>query len=164
MSEDAKVAMHPTATVVTRSVTVEVDQQRAFDVFTAGIGSWWNRDHHLGDQPMKDIIVEPSVGGRCYTTQENGKEYDWATVLVWEPPDRVVLGWHLNEQWQCDKNFVTEVEVTFRPDGANRTHVTLEHRDLEKYGAAKDAIAESLAGDHGWKGSLERYAEAVKEA
>jgi uncharacterized protein YndB with AHSA1/START domain len=163
MSDDAKVAMHPTAAVVRRSVTVEADQQRAFDVFTAGIDSWWNREHHLGDLPMKEIIIEPSVGGRCYTTQTDGKEFDWATVLAWEPPQRMVLGWHLNEQWQCDKEFVTEVEVTFRAEGPGRTHVTLEHRDLERFGAAKDEMAASLGGDGGWTGLLRLYADVVEK-
>ena len=84
MSDDSKVAMHPTATVVKKSVTVDVDQQRAFDVFTAGVNSWWQRDHHLGDLPMTDIIIEPKEGGRCYTTQEDGKQFEWAKVLPWD--------------------------------------------------------------------------------
>jgi hypothetical protein len=164
MSDDAKVAMHPTATVVKKPVTVDVDQQRAFDVFTAGINSWWQRDHHLGDLPMTDIIIEPKEGGRCYTTQEDGKEFEWAKVLAWDPPARVVIGWQLTAEWVYDANFVTEVEVTFTSVAPKQTLVELEHRDLEKYGDAREAVVAALDSEGGWTGSMQRYADAVRNA
>ena len=162
MSDDANVAVHPTATVVKKSVTVDASQQRAFDVFTSGMNSWWPREHHLGDLPMTDIVVEPNEGGRCYTTQEDGKEFEWAKVFVWEPPARIVIGWQLTAEWVYDPNFVTEVEVTFTSIGENQTVVELEHRNLDRYGDAREGVVAALDSEGGWTGSMQRYADAVR--
>ena len=57
-----------------------------------------------------------------------GEEHEWATVLVWEPPARFVIDWHVNPTSPS-----TEVEVRFLPDGEG-TRVELEHRGWERYG------------------------------
>ena len=162
MSEDAKVAMHPTATVVRRSITIETDRQHAFDVFTAGIETWWPPEHTIGSTPMTTIAIEPKVGGRCYTVHEDGAEVTWATVLAWEPPARLVIGWHITAEWQCDPNFVTEVEVRFSAQGPKTTLVDLEHRNLERYGDAIEPMFAALDSDGGWPGSLRRFAAAAE--
>ena len=36
--------------VVRRSVTVTASPQRAFDVFTSAIDTWWPRSHHIGER------------------------------------------------------------------------------------------------------------------
>jgi hypothetical protein len=162
MSEDAKIGVHPTALVVKKSVRVDVDQARAFEVFTAGVTTWWQPDHHLGDMPFTACVIEPKDGGRCYTTQADGKQFEWAKVLVWEPPARVVIGWQLTAEWVYDPNFVTEVDVTFTAVGANQTLVELEHRNLERYGDAAVAVVGALDSEGGWTGSMQRYAEAVQ--
>lgn len=161
MSDDAEISLHPAATVVRRSVTVDVDQQRAFDVFTQGMDVWWPPDHHLGSTAMTKMTVEPRVGGRCFSSHEDGAEITWATVLSWEPPSRLVIGWHINADWRCDPSFVTEVEVTFMPDGTGSTLVELEHRDLERFGDRQGEIVASLDADGGWPGILRRYAAAA---
>lgn len=162
MSEDANVAMHPTALVVKKSVAVDVDRQRAFDVFTTEVGAWWNPDHHNGDLPLKDVIIEPKVGGRCFNLQEDGKEFDWGSVLEWEPPGRVVLAWQLTGEWQFDPNFVTEVEITFTAASPERTIVDLEHRNLERYGEAREPVYASLDSDAGWGSTMRRFAAAAE--
>ena len=43
---------------VQKTITVEASQERAFEVFTAGIDTWWPRSHHIGKSPMKKNIVE----------------------------------------------------------------------------------------------------------
>jgi uncharacterized protein YndB with AHSA1/START domain len=161
MSDDANVAIHPTALVVKKSVTVDVDRERAFEVFAAT--KWWNPDHHNGDLPFTSAVIEPKVGGRCYNTQEDGKEFDWGSVLVWEPPSRLVLAWQLNSEWTFDPSFVTELEVTFTAESSDRTRtlVELEHRNLERYGEAAEMMFAALDSDGGWGGSMQRF---VKEA
>jgi hypothetical protein len=76
----------PTTAPVRKSITVNAGIERAFQVFTDGIDSWWPRSHHIGKSPMTRIIVEPRAGGRCYSEQEDGTDCDWGTVLTWEPP------------------------------------------------------------------------------
>jgi hypothetical protein len=43
-----------------------------------------------------------SDAGRWYATHEDGSESDTGKVLVWEPPQRIILAWQINASWQFD--------------------------------------------------------------
>jgi uncharacterized protein YndB with AHSA1/START domain len=146
-----------TWTPIRKHVTVEAPQERAFDVFTRRMGSWWNPDHRLGDQPLADVVVEPREGGRWYEVGTDGAECQWGRVLAWEPHGRVLLAWQLNGQWDYDPDFVTELEIRFVAEGPTSTRVELEHRDLERFGADAAAVRDSLDSPNGWAGLLARF-------
>jgi uncharacterized protein YndB with AHSA1/START domain len=74
----------------------------------------------------------------------------------------VVLAWQLSAQWQYDASLITEVEVTFTPEGPRRTRVDLEHRNLERFGDAAEAVRNSVGGTGGWNHLLELYAKAAQ--
>ena len=150
-----------TLSSVRRVITVAASQQRAFDVFTAGFGSWWPRDYHIGTAPMTDFILEPKVGGRWYELDEDGSQCDTGRVLAYEPPSRVVLSWQLNEQWQfdADASHASEVEVRFIAEGPKQTRVELEHRGFERHAAGAEAVRQSMESQSGWTFVLETYAK-----
>lgn len=104
--------------------------------------------------------MEPKVGGRWYEIGVDGSECEWGKVLSWEPPRRIVLAWSINAQWQYDPAFVTEVESTFTAEAPKRTHVQLEHRQLERFGDAVEQVRGMM--DQGWLNQLERFASAAK--
>jgi hypothetical protein len=66
-----------TDAVVRQSVTVKTNVERAFRVFTAEFDRWWPRSHHIGKPPMTKAIIEPFVGGRCCSEQEDGTDCPW---------------------------------------------------------------------------------------
>ena len=140
---------------VVRSVTVKAAPARAFELFTTHAERWWSADHHIGKQPFAAIVMEPRPGGRWFERDAQGIECQWGEVLAWEPPGRVLLAWRLNRQFEFDPAFLTEVELTFAAEGAG-TRVTLEHRNLERFGADVAAFAASLNG--GWTAILEGFA------
>ena len=39
------------------SVSVGLDQQRCFEVFTDEMTSWWPESHHIGEAPIEKVIV-----------------------------------------------------------------------------------------------------------
>jgi hypothetical protein len=149
----------PTLTIepVRTSVTVEVSREHAFAVFTDRFDSWWPRSHHIGDVALAEARMEPQAGGRWYERRVDGTEGEWGTVLVWDPPGRVVLGWELNADFQHDPDLVTEVEVTFTADGPHRTHVLLEHRNLDRYGERGPEMRNTFSSQGGWQGLLETF-------
>ena len=132
---------------IRKTVLVDFTPEEAFDLFTARIASWWPvRTHSYGGDDVKDVVLEPRVGGRLYEVTADG-EQDWGTVLAWEPPTRLLLDWQIGEASG------TEVEVTFAPEGPG-SRVVLEHRG---FGAADPRERYSS----GWDAVLGTYVEAA---
>jgi uncharacterized protein YndB with AHSA1/START domain len=152
------------ATPVRKSVTVRATPAEAFAIFTDDFDSWWPRSHHIGRSPMKRASVEGRTGGRCYTLQEDGTECDWGTVLVWEPPHRLVLAWQIRADWQYEPNLAksSEVEVMFAALADGRTRVDLEHRFFERMGPAAAAMRSAVDSSNGWTGTLALYVARVE--
>jgi uncharacterized protein YndB with AHSA1/START domain len=147
---------------VTRSLYVAAKPARAFEVFTAGFDRWWPRSHSIGDSPLKEGVLEGKLGGRWYGLLEDGTEAEWGDVLVWEPPGRLVLAWRISTSWQYDPDLLTEVEVSFSPEGEG-TRVNFEHRGLERMGEKAGEIREMFNADGGWGSIMQAFAdEAAK--
>jgi uncharacterized protein YndB with AHSA1/START domain len=149
-----------TATIVIapvrKSVHVNASQARAFEVFTSGLGRWWPLDHGIGKTPRKAAVMETRLGGRWYELAEDGTETPIGRIIVWEPPQRFVVTWDINSQWQPDITVSSEVEVKFIADGADATRVQLEHRKFEQMGAGPgEKMRKDVDG--GWPGLLERF-------
>lgn len=143
---------------VVRTVTVKAAPERAFALFTTHAERWWPASHHIGKQPFVAVVMEPRTGGRWFERDAEGGECPWGEVIAWEPPKRILLAWRLNRQFEYDPTFLTEVELTFVPEGAG-TRVTLEHRNLERFGADLVEFAASLNG--GWTAILESFAAST---
>jgi uncharacterized protein YndB with AHSA1/START domain len=148
---------------VRRSVRVAAPQDRAFEVFTAGIGRWWPKSHHIGAAEPETVLIEPRVGGRWFERGVDGVECDVGKVLVWDPPARLVLGWQLSADFRFDPELITEVEVNFIPEGEAATRVELEHRDLERFGDRAGAVRQSIDAPNGWAGLLQLFAQSAAQ-
>ena len=148
---------------VRKNIVIDAPQAHVFTVFTDGVDKWWPREHHIGASPLKRAIIEPGAGGRWYSTCEDGSEINVGKVLVWEPPSRLVLTWQITAEWKYDAEFVTEVEVTFTPEGPKRTRVDLEHRNLARFGVAAEATRTMFDSPGGWGLTLQNFAKAAAE-
>ncbi|MBS0472671.1 MAG: SRPBCC family protein [Proteobacteria bacterium] len=150
---------------VRRTVTVNVSQAKAFEVFTARLDAWWPKSHHIGGAPLKSSAIEPRVGGRWYTVHEDGSECTVGTVSVWDPPNRLVHSWDINAMWKSDATVASEVEVRFIAEGSSRTRVELEHRNFERLGAeGGEAMRAAIDGSGGWSAILELYRQDAEAA
>jgi uncharacterized protein YndB with AHSA1/START domain len=148
---------------VVRTITVAASQERAFKVFTEQFGSWWPKEYSIGDADMADFVLEPKVGGRWYEVGVDGKECDTGRVTAYEPPDRVVVAWHLDGTWQYDPDpeHASELEVKFVAEGEHSTRVELEHRNFDRQGAGAEAVRGGVDDDRGWNYCLDLFAKAV---
>jgi uncharacterized protein YndB with AHSA1/START domain len=151
------------ATSIHHEVVVDAPIERAFAVFTDGFGTFKPREHNMLSVDIAETIFEPRVGGHVYDRGIDGSECRWARVLAYEPPQRVVISWDINPQWQIesDPDKTSEVEVRFIAEGPTRTRVELEHRNLDRHGTGWEAIREGVDSDGGWPLYLHRYAEVI---
>lgn len=137
-------------------IEVKGPPARAFELFTSRIEAWWPKGRTIGKQPHAAIVLEPHAGGRWFERDADGHETRWGTVLAWEPPSRLLLGWQISTRWAYDPDLLTEVEVTFAPAAGGGTVVTLEHRDLERLGT--DAVEAAAKIASGWPARLADFA------
>jgi len=148
---------------VRKTIQVKTSQARAFEVFTAGLGLWWPRDHTIGKPPMKAAVMETHLGGRWYEQSEDGSQATVGRILVWDPPRRFVMSWDLNSQWKPDTTVGSELEVKFIAEGADATRVELEHRKFEQLGAeGGEKVRKDVDG--GWPKIMERFKTKAEAA
>lgn len=152
-------------TVVRKEIIVEVPVERAFSTFTEEFDAVKPREHNMLAVDIAETVFEPRVGGRIYDRGVDGSECQWARVLAFEPPNRLVFSWDINPRWQIesDHDQASEVEVRFVADGPERTRVELEHRNLERHGDGWQQLREGVEGDGGWPLYLLRFAGLVDQ-
>jgi uncharacterized protein YndB with AHSA1/START domain len=149
-------------TSVRTSTVVEAPIERAFDVFTRGMPTWWPPDHHLLQAELADMVFETHEGGHIIDRGVDGSECRWARVLVYDPPNQVVFSWDISPQWQIetDAGKTSEVAVTFTAQGPDRTQVELEHRHLDRHGEGWESMRDAVGSPNGW--NLTRFADAAR--
>ncbi len=132
-------------TAVKKSVVVNVPVEHAFKVFTERFDTWWPRTHHIGKSEPYTAIMEGREGGRWYERGADGSECDWGRVLVYSPPTRVAVSWHLDASYAYDPDpaKASRVEVSFHDDGGGRTRIELVHSQLDRHGPGWEKIRES---------------------
>ena len=150
-----------TVAAIRKEIVVETSQARAFRVFTEETGAWWPlASHHIGEKAAEAAFIEPRAGGRWFERAEDGTECLWGKVLVWDPPGRLVLSWEIGADWKHHDDFSAEVEVKFVALGPALTRVELEHRNLDRFGAAAEDLRRSF--DRGWLTILKLYADRAQ--
>jgi uncharacterized protein YndB with AHSA1/START domain len=150
-------------TAIRTEVVVEAPQERAFRVFTEQFDHIKPREHNMLGVDIAESVFEPRAGGRVYDRGVDGSECQWARVLAYEPPERIVFTWDISPAWQIESNpeRSSEVEVRFVEEAPDRTRVELEHRHIDRHGEGWEGLREGVAGDQGWPLYLDRYAELV---
>ena len=144
---------------VTKSVVVEVPRVQAFEFFIRQEAWWPAATHHLAEPPGETVTLEPFVGGRWFERGHDGQECDWGTVLVWEPPRRIVVTWQVGPDWayEPDPAKASEIEVRFLAESQQRTRIEFEHRHLERYAEQAERMRAILDAPAGAAGVLRAY-------
>jgi hypothetical protein len=97
------------------------DPERAFDVFTFGMGDWWDPAYTPDAATFSGIVVEPYVGGTV-ATQHGEEQFPFGEVTAWEPGVRFAQTFTL----AMDRSHPSELEVRFEAVG-DGCRVMLEH-------------------------------------
>ena len=140
---------------VRKSLRVACTPERAFELFTAKIGTWWpTHSHSIGGEQVVGVVFEGRLGGRIFERHSDGGEGEWGQVLEWDAPHRFVMSWYPGH----DPDESTELEVRFEPDG-DGARVELEHRGWERRGQRAREMREGY--DNGWNSVLEGFVTVV---
>jgi uncharacterized protein YndB with AHSA1/START domain len=151
------------ATSIRHEIVVEAPIDRAFSVFTDGMGRFKPPEHNMLGVDIAETVFEPREGGRVYDRGVDGSECGWARVLAYEPPDRVVISWDISPHWQIETDLerTSEVEVRFTAETPDRTRVELEHRNLDRHGDGWEGLRQGVDSGDGWPLYLRRFADVV---
>ena len=143
--------MHATETdAIRKAVTVPLPVEKAFNLFTSGIDTWWPYESHsIGGEKTESAVFDVDAK-RVYERHADGSEHDWADIVAWEPPSRFLLNWRVNPARPG-----TELEVRFTPEG-DATRVELEHRGWENCGPE-----DRSSYDAGWDVVLGKLVDAT---
>ena len=136
------------------SFQVECPAERAFDVWTQRISTWWPTSHSVSGERDVRVVLEPRMGGRIFERTRAGQEYDWGEITLWEPPHRLGYVWHLRQ----DLADATDVEVRFQPLDGSTTLVEITHQGWERLGARGPELRN--ANQAGWGGLLPHFVAA----
>ncbi|MFN6550647.1 SRPBCC family protein [Mycolicibacterium septicum] len=156
--------MPSTARPVRKTVVVNATVERAFALFIDRFDAIKPREHNLLSVPIAETVFEPRVGGHIYDRGVDGSRCEWARVLVYEPPTRVVFSWDIGPTWQVESDpaRTSEVEVRFVAESDTTTRVELEHRHLERHGRGWERVVDGIDGDAGWPLYLRRFEDVVE--
>lgn len=112
------------------SMRVPCSPIQAFEIFTQDIGDWWTDSPLFRFTPRSPgaLAFEPpdekGENGRLVERLPNGKSFEIGPVRLWQPGERLVVGWRMAN---FGPEHATEVDVRFEPVGAE-TRVSVEHR------------------------------------
>ena len=134
------------------SLRVKATPERAFDVFTREIGSWWRPNvlYQFTPSGTGTLSFEPGANGRLIEMLPDGAVFEIGRVVVWEPPVRLAFSWR---QASFRKDQLTYVEVRFEPVD-EETRVVVEHTGW-------DTVPAQSVARHGFPDAvfLQRHAE-----
>lgn len=131
-------------------VTVACSPERAFEVFTADMGTWWDPAYSPDPASYTGIRVEPLVGG-IVALVHGGVPYPFGEVTAWEPGRRFAQTFTL----AMDPAHPSSLEVWFEPE-EDGCRVVFEH------GGWNDGNASYRDRYRDWPHLLGRYVEAAE--
>lgn len=143
---------------VVKTITVACPPERAFDIFTTQIATWWPLDKHscaaMEGETSQKLEIDCREGGEIWETDHKGERQKWGSFDVFAPPARLRILWHINRP----ENEATHVEVEFKPS-AEVCEVTLTHSNWEAFAERAADMREGYNG--GWVYVFEtRFREA----
>lgn len=144
---------------------VDLPPSEAFALF-AELDRFKPREHNMLAVPIEQTVMEQRPGGAIYDRGVDGTICRWGRVVTFDPPNRLVFTWDIGPDWQVtsDLSRTSEVEVTFAPDGDQRTRVVLVHRHIDRHGDGWESLRDGLDAPDGWPIYLNRYTALTEPA
>lgn len=65
---------------VVRQVNIGLNAQDAFDSFVDNFNDWWPKEYTWSKDSLKEIKIDPEIGGLCTEIGPYGFRCDWGRV------------------------------------------------------------------------------------
>ena len=136
---------------VQSSFVVDASPELAFEVFTLGMGSWWDPAYTPDASSFDGIAIGQELGAHV-SMVHGDSTYTWGHVTAWEP------GAHYGQTFwlAMDPAYPSTIDVRFTTEGPG-TRVDFEHGGWNDDNAA----FREKYGD--WGHLLGRYRNAVSQ-
>ena len=132
-----------TPNVVAKTITVKRDLTATFRLWTEQTALWWPAaTHSMSGDPQTVVQMESFVGGRFFERASDGREFEWGTVLVWEPPHRLSHTWYMGTGAERP----TRVDISFTLLDETTTRIDIEHRGPELIGERWKVVSKIFPG------------------
>lgn len=143
---------------VRHEVVIDLPVEEAFTLFT-DLDRIKPREHNMLAVPIEQTVLEQHVGGDVYDRGVDGSICRWGRVLAFDPPTVIAFSWDIGPDWQIasDLDQTSAVEITFAPEGDQRTRVALVHRHIDRHGTGWESLRDGLEAPDGWPVYLGRY-------
>ena len=106
--------------MITKTVMLACQPERAFILFTEQAGLWWPAERRHSKDPSSEIRIE--AAGRFFERSSAGVEVELGAVLIFDPARRLLLDWYPG----TGPAKPTQVDITFEAVDAG-TRVTVRH-------------------------------------
>lgn len=138
---------------IDKSIRIRTTPERAFDMFTRDIGTWWPKHQHsLDSENTETVVLEPRLGGKLFQRQKDGTIHKWGEVTAFERPGSFTLSWHIGREVED----ATRVHVSFEDAGGGLTVVRLIHDGFENM-ASGDGADMREGYNNGWVNVFENH-------
>jgi len=150
----------PVDDVVRCSISVPLSPSETFETFRHDFFRWWPHELTLSGQSIESLFFEGRRGGMLWERGPEGFRVDWARVLRWLPPQKMVLRWHIGPSHMPQPNIASasQVEIRFTPEDGARTRIDLEHSEISRHGRGAGEYRTLLASKNGWPYILDAFA------
>jgi uncharacterized protein YndB with AHSA1/START domain len=140
---------------INKSLTVPLDTEAAFALFTDEIDTWWPKESHSVKGAASKITFPDHKGGNIIETAADGSANIWGTIIAYDPATYLAFTWHPGRP----DTEATTVTVKFTAvDGG--TLCELAHGGFDILGETADAVSTSYL--RGWDMVLGCFAIAAK--
>ena len=141
--------------MVSEKIIIHAPVTHVFDVFTRELGDWWPPDLTFSGADFQAAGSEHLQGGNWFEVNRSGIRTDWGEVLVWQPPERVILSWRVSvTRTQEPPDKASQVEFRFQVAEPDSTEVLVQHSNFARHGKAAEAMRAGMASDAGWRAIL----------
>lgn len=121
---------------------IRAGREHVWKTLIEEIAAWWPKDFYCLGQPAR-MLLEPRLGGRLYEDIGNGAGLLWATVLLYDPPNRIVFAGHLLPPWGGPATTLWRVSLE---SAGNTTRLRLSDH---VYGRVSEPLRTNL--EMGWR-------------